>query len=51
MSDSERRTPESEPVKKPYTTPTLVEYGPVEKLTRTGTLAVGDAAHMMMPCL
>lgn len=51
MSDPEIPTPDAEPTKKPYTTPNLVEYGPVEKLTRTGTLAVGDAAHMMMPCL
>ncbi len=52
MSHDDTRNPEAEPAKKPYATPKLVEYGPVEKLTRTGTLIVGDAAHRMrLPCL
>jgi len=38
--------------KKPYVKPCLIEYGPVEKLTHTGTSIFGDAGPMMMPgCL
>jgi len=39
------------PSKKPYVKPRLIEYGPVEKLTHTGTSALGDAGPMMMACL
>jgi len=41
-----------EPSKRPYVKPRLIEYGPVEKLTNTGTSIFGDAGPMMMPsCL
>ena len=40
-----------EPSKKPYVKPRLIEYGPVEKLTHTGTQNLGDAGPMMMACL
>ena len=39
------------PSKKPYAKPRLIEYGPVEKLTHTGTQTLGDAGPMMMACL
>jgi len=39
------------PSKKPYVKPQLIEYGPVEKLTHTGTSNLGDAGPMMMACL
>jgi hypothetical protein len=40
------------PVRKPYSTPRLVEYGPVEKLTHSGTGVVGDGGPMMrLTCL
>ena len=39
------------PSKKPYTKPRLIEYGPVEKLTHSGTQNLGDGGPMMMPCL
>jgi len=35
--------------KKPYAKPRLIEYGPVEKLTHSGTANHGDAGPMMMP--
>ncbi len=37
--------------KKPYAKPRLIEYGPVEKLTHSGTQTLGDGGPMMMPCL
>jgi hypothetical protein len=44
--------PQSTPRRKPYSPPRLVEYGPVEKLTHSGTGTVGDGGPMMMPaCL
>ena len=39
------------PKKKLYAKPCLVEYGPVEKLTHSGTQNLGDGGPMMMPCL
>jgi len=51
MSDHDTPDPPAPPPRKPYATPELVEYGPVEKLTRTGTQTAGDGAHMMMTCL
>ncbi len=39
------------PTKKPYVKPCLIEYGPVEKLTHSGTQTLGDGGPMMMPCL
>jgi len=51
MSDQETRDSGSEQSKKPHTKPRLIEYGPVEKLTRSGTKNHGDAGPMMMSCL
>ena len=40
------------PMKRRYTPPELVEYGPVGKLTRGGSFTGGDAmAMMMLACL
>lgn len=49
----DRQEPDSRPghPKKPYSTPNLIEYGSVAKLTQTGAFSVGDATMMMMPCL
>jgi hypothetical protein len=43
--------PPSKSVRKPYRPPRLIEYGPVEKLTHSGTGTSGDGGPMMMPCL
>jgi hypothetical protein len=48
MNESHSPKPRSEGCKKAYTTPQLVEYGPVEKLTASGTGTVGDGGLMMM---
>jgi len=51
---NEEPTPDATlgPSKKPYAQPQLIEYGPVEKLTHSGTQTLGDAGPMMMPsCL
>jgi len=50
---NEEPTPDATlgPPKKPYVKPRLIEYGPVEKLTHTGSAALGDAGPMMMTCL
>jgi hypothetical protein len=39
--------------KKPYQTPMLIEYGPVQRLTQTGgSISLADgSASMRMPCL
>ncbi len=37
--------------KKPYTTPGLVEYGSVAKLTQTGGVTVKDVGGMQRTCL
>jgi hypothetical protein len=53
MNESHKPDRRWERSKKPYTTPHLVEYGPVEKLTHTGSGILGDMDAMMMlvPCL
>jgi hypothetical protein len=52
MNESHSLKPRSEASKKAYTTPQLIEYGPVEKLTASGSGTVGDGGLMMMlPCL
>jgi hypothetical protein len=51
MSEQETRDSTPEPAKRPYTKPLLIEYGPVEKLTHSGTQTLGDGGPMMMPCL
>ena len=50
---NEEPTPDATlgPSKKPYAKPRLIEYGPVEKLTHSGTQNLGDGGPMMMPCL
>ena len=51
MSEKPER-PQPTPVLKPYSTPRLIEYGPVEKLTHSGTGTLGDGgAMMMLACL
>ena len=51
MSEQETRDSEPEPAEKPYKKPRLIAYGPVERLTHSGTKHHGDAGPMMMPCL
>lgn len=62
MTDSSRHNADQEPGresprrnevsrKRRYTAPVLVDYGPISKLTRTGSFIVGDASGMMMTCL
>ena len=50
---TEERTQDAalESSKKPYVKPRLIEYGPVEKLTHSGTQNLGDGGPMKMPCL
>ena len=48
MNESHSQNPRSEGSKKAYTTPQLIEYGPVEKLTASGSGIVGDGGLMMM---
>lgn len=44
--------PQPTPVRKPYSTPRLIEYGPVEKLTHSGSGTAGDGGAMMrVACL
>ena len=48
--------PRSDPKKKPYISPTIIEYGSVAKLTQTGgTNSLADASNPTMrmpsPCL
>ena len=51
MSERETRDSSPESSKRPYAKPRLIEYGPVEKLTHSGTQNLGDAGPMMMTCL
>jgi hypothetical protein len=52
MNESHSPKPRSEGSKKAYTTPELIEYGPVEKLTASGSGSVGEGGAMgMVPCL
>jgi hypothetical protein len=52
MNESHSPKSRSEASKKAYTTPQLIEYGPVEKLTATGSGGVGEAGLMgMQMCL
>jgi hypothetical protein len=51
MREVNKSNLQSEPSKKLYTAPHLVEYGAVEKLTHTGTGTVGDGVMTMPPCL
>jgi hypothetical protein len=51
MNESHKPDPQSKRSKKAYTTPQLIEYGAVEKLTASGSAATGDAAMMMSMCL
>ena len=51
MSEHTTSDQASTPPQKPYVKPRLVEYGPVEKLTHSGSANLGDAGPMMMTCL
>jgi hypothetical protein len=52
MNESRQPNPRSEQSKKLYATPQLIEYGPVEKLTQSGSGALGDGPAMaMIVCL
>jgi hypothetical protein len=59
MREENAPLPVREPVepekslKKPYRTPTLTEYGPVQRLTHTGgSVDLADGSQSMrMPCL
>ncbi len=51
MTEESAQDATLEPPKKPYAKPRLTEYGPVEKLTHSGTQNHGDAGPMMQPCL
>jgi hypothetical protein len=43
--------PASRPLRKQYARPVLVEYGPIGKLTRSGSATIGDSNAMKMSCL
>jgi len=51
MTEERAQDATLESSKKPYVKPRLVEYGPVEKLTHSGTQSLGDGGPMMMACL
>jgi len=50
MDDRHKEKQKPQPVKKPYAKPELVEYGSIEKLTESGSMAMGDLS-MTMNCL
>jgi hypothetical protein len=41
----------TEPTKRRYEKPRLIDYGPVNKLTQTGGISVTDNRAMFRPCL
>ena len=49
MSEKKASDEASKHPRKPYTQPRLVEYGPVEKLTHSGTGGPGDGGPTMKP--
>lgn len=51
--EDDRRLPGDTGVRRPYTSPELIEYGTVAKLTQTGGGSFSDFGGMMrmMPCL
>jgi hypothetical protein len=51
MNESHQSSPLSEPSKKLYIAPQLIEYGPVEKLTHGGTGLGVDGIMVTMMCL
>ena len=51
MTEEQPQAASREAPKTPYVKPRLIEYGPVEKLTHSGTQTLGDGGPMMMPCL
>ncbi|MGH7164376.1 MAG: lasso RiPP family leader peptide-containing protein [Nitrospiraceae bacterium] len=53
MTDRTDTESETTKAKQPYRAPELIEYGPVEKLTQTGSFDIGDVTMMRMvaPCL
>ena len=46
-----RQTQTQSPVKRKYTTPQLIEYGSVAKLTASSTSSKADVAMTAMVCL
>ena len=46
-----RQTRTQSPVKRKYTTPQLIEYGSVAKLTATSTASKADVGMTAMTCL
>ena len=54
-SKSSSRNPDSgpagTPAKRRYEKPRLVDYGPVSKLTQSGSASQKDAGNMFRPCL
>ena len=48
MNESHRPAHRSKQSKKPYAAPRLTEYGPVEKLTHSGSGTFSDSLAMMM---
>jgi hypothetical protein len=51
MNESHKSNLLSEPSKKPYNAPHLIEYGPVEKLTHGGSGTGVDGTMVTMACL
>jgi hypothetical protein len=50
--EGEERAGNSDPIKKAYNSPKMVEYGNVAKLTQGASGTVGDGQGMQMaPCL
>ena len=54
MTKRDDPPPKQENIRKPYSPPTLVEYGNIAKLTQSGQGSAGDGGligGMMMMCL
>ena len=43
--------PPAAPAKRRYEKPRLTDYGPVSKLTQTGSFTTHDNGNMFRPCL
>ena len=54
-SKSNKRNPETgpagSPAKRRYDKPRLTDYGPVSKLTQSGSVTTKDSGSMFRPCL
>ena len=51
MNESHKPESQTERSKKPYTAPLLIEYGPLEKLTRSSGSGAVDGGARMSVCL